>query len=383
MALSVKDQAKYWGIAIAIFVLVLWFLGNVILPFVVGGAIAYCLDPIADRLERMGLSRTLAVTTISLIAVLGFLVILLPAVTLISQQAVQLSQTWPDVVARLQGWLEANFPALMDDSSAIRLRLAEFLQSLSDSAGELATSVLSSAFGLVNALVLLVVVPVVAFYLLLDWDRMVARIDDLLPRDHLDTIRGLGREIDRTLASFIRGQGTVMLIQGAFYAIGLMLAGLNFGLIVGMLAGLLSFIPYVGAIVGGALAMGLALFQFWGTGEVPTDWLRIGIVAAIFIAGQVLEGNVLTPKLVGNSVGLHPVWLIFALSVFGTLFGFVGLLVAVPVAAMIGVLTRFGIEHYQNSTLYSGHEPTTKAERYPADETPAQATPTTPEQSDS
>ncbi len=164
-------------------------------------------------------------------------------------------------------------------------------------------------------------------------------------------VRHLAAEIDRVLASFIRGQGTVCLILGVFYAVALMLAGLNFGLVIGVVAGLISFIPYIGAVVGGALAIGLALVQFWG------DWVWIGAVAAIFAVGQMAEGNVLTPKLVGSSVGLHPVWLIFALSVFGTLFGFVGMLVAVPVAAMIGVVIRFAIAQYKSGLLYRGITP--------------------------
>jgi len=177
---------------------------------------------------------------------------------------------------------------------------------------------------------------------------MVSRIDDQIPRDHVRTIRDLARQIDRTLASFIRGQGTVCLILAAYYAIALMLVGLNFGLVVGAIAGALTFIPYVGAVVGGALAVGLALYQFWG------DWVWIVAVALIFQSGQMIEGNVLTPKLVGSSVGLHPVWLLFALSVFGTLFGFVGLLVGVPVAAVIGVLVRFALHRYKSSPLYLG-----------------------------
>ena len=197
-------------------------------------------------------------------------------------------------------------------------------------------------------MLLFVIVPVVAFYLLYDWDNMVAKVDDLLPRDHAPTIRHLAAEIDKTLASFIRGMGTVSLILGTYYAVALMLVGLQFGLVVGALAGLVTFIPYVGALVGGALAIGLALFQFWG------DWVSIGLVAGIFVLGQIVEGNVLTPKLVGSSVGLHPVWLIFALSVFGSLFGFVGMLVAVPVAAVIGVVARFGIGGYKKSLLYRG-----------------------------
>jgi predicted PurR-regulated permease PerM len=203
---------------------------------------------------------------------------------------------------------------------------------------------------MVNILILLVIVPVVAVYLLYDWDHMVAEIDNLLPRDHAPVIRSLAGQIDNTLASFIRGMGTVCLILGSYYAVALMLVGLQFGLVVGAIAGLITFIPYVGSIVGGVLAVGLALFQFWG------DWLSVGLVAAVFVSGQVIEGNFLTPKLVGSSVGLHPVWLIFALSAFGALFGFVGMLVAVPVAASLGVIARFALEQYRESRLYRGLE---------------------------
>ncbi|MGB5837742.1 MAG: AI-2E family transporter, partial [Albidovulum sp.] len=179
-------------------------------------------------------------------------------------------------------------------------------------------------------------------------DNMVAKIDGWLPLDHRDLVRQLAADVDRVLAAFVRGQVSVCLILGTFYSAGLMLAGLDFGLIVGAIAGLITFIPYVGALIGGALAIGLALFQFWG------DWVSIGVVAGIFAIGQFLEGNVITPRLVGKSVGLHPVWLLFALSAFGTVFGFVGMLVAVPVAAALGVLARFGIGRYLGSLLYLG-----------------------------
>jgi len=201
----------------------------------------------------------------------------------------------------------------------------------------------------INVVALMVIVPVVAFYLLLDWDNMVAAVDRLLPRDYAPRIRFLASEIDKTLAAFIRGMGSVCMMLGIYYAVALMMVGLQFGLVVGFVAGALTFIPYVGALIGGALAIGLGLFQFWG------DWVSLGLVAAIFVFGQVIEGNVLTPKLVGSSVGLHPVWLIFALSVFGSLFGFVGMLVAVPLAAAIGVLARFMIGQYTDSKLYTGH----------------------------
>jgi predicted PurR-regulated permease PerM len=348
MALPVQQQAKYWGIAAAVFLVTLWYLGDVILPFVLGGAIAYCLDPIADRLERMGLSRVLSVLVITLLAVLSFIVATLLVIPTLIHQATGLINTAPQLFQHLQSSLTERFPQLMDADSTIRQQLLAVGEAIRAKGGDFVNGVLSSALSLINMVVLIVVVPVVAFYLLLDWDRMVARVDDLLPRDHAPAIREVAQEIDRTLASFIRGQGTVCLILGTYYALSLAVVGLSFGLVVGSIAGLISFIPYIGAIVGGLLALGLAIYQFWG------DPIWIAAVAGIFVVGQMVEGNVLTPKLVGGSVGLHPVWLIFALSVFGTLFGFVGLLLAVPIAASLGVVTRFLMARYKAGLLYQG-----------------------------
>lgn len=350
MALPVRQQALYWGIATVAFFAVLWALGDVILPFIVGMAIAYFLDPVADRLERLGCSRAMATTIISLIALAIVVLTALIVVPLVVQQATELVAAAPQIFEQLRVFLTERFPSLVDNTSPIRQSLASLGETIQARGAELLQNVLSSAVGVLNVLVFLVVAPVVAFYMLLDWDNMVARIDDLLPRDHQRVIRRLASQIDQTLASFVRGQGTVCLILGTFYAIALMVVGLQFGLVVGLIAGLLTFIPYVGALVGGVLSVGLALFQFWG------EWWQIVAVAIIFQIGQVAEGNVLTPKLVGSSVGLHPVWLIFALSAFGAVFGFVGLLVAVPVAAVIGVLVRFGVERYQEGLLYKGVE---------------------------
>lgn len=348
MALPVRQQVTYWSIATAVFLFLLWALGSVILPFLVGAAIAYFLDPVADRLERLGLSRVLA-TVVIFVFLLGVVTVaLLVIIPLLIQQTNDLIQSAPDLFNQLRTWLTERFPQVMDGESPLRQSLMSIGETIQARGGELLQQLLTSAAGVVNVLVFLVVVPVVAFYMLLDWDRLIASIDALLPRDHADTIRMLAGQIDRTLASFIRGQGTVCLILGTFYAVALMVVGLQFGLVVGLIAGLLTFIPYVGALVGGALSVGLALFQFWG------DWWLIVAVAAIFQVGQMVEGNILTPKLVGSSVGLHPVWLIFALSAFGTLFGFVGMLVAVPVAAAIGVLVRFAIQQYQAGLLYKG-----------------------------
>ena len=348
MALPVRDQVRYWGVATAVLVLALWFLGDVLLPFLLGGAIAYFLDPVADRLERLGLSRTAATVTIAVFGVLAFVIMALLVIPTLIQQALQLFNIAPTLARNLQTFLTDHFPSLLDNGSAVRKTLTSLGEVVQSRGGELLNSILSSAMTVLNIVVLIVVVPVVSIYMLLDWDRMVDRIDGLLPRDHAPVIRRLASEIDKTLASFIRGMGTVCLILGAYYAIALMLVGLQFGLVVGFVAGLITFIPYLGALIGGALAIGLGLFQFWG------DWVSLGLVAGIFVLGQVIEGNILTPRLVGGSVGLHPVWLIFALSVFGTLFGFVGMLVAVPVAAALGVLARFGVEQYTDSRLYRG-----------------------------
>jgi predicted PurR-regulated permease PerM len=350
MALPIRDQVRYWGIAAAVFLLLLWFLGDVLLPFLIGGAIAYFLDPVADRLERLGLSRVAATTLISLIAVFLFILLVLAVIPTLVNQTTALVNAAPELSQRMQAFLLERFPDLADETSTIRQTLAEIGAAIQAKGGQLVQGILSGALGVISVVVFIVVVPVVAFYLLLDWDNMIARIDAMLPRDHAPTLRRLAHEVDAVLAGFVRGQVSVCLALGTFYAVALMVAGLQFGLVVGAIAGAITFIPYIGSIIGGGLAVGLALFQFWG------DWVQIAIIAGIFAVGQFVENNILTPKLVGQSVGLHPVWLLFALAAFGSVFGFVGLLIAVPVAAMIGVLTRFLIEQYQASLLYRGQD---------------------------
>ena len=348
MALPVRQQLTLWGIAFLVFLLLLYVMGQVLLPFLVGGAIAYFMDPVADRLQRAGLSRTAATSLISIVALMIVVLLVLALIPTLIKQLTALINAAPEIFQKLQGFLLERFPDLADSTSTMRQTLADIGAAIQSRGGELAAGVVNSALSVVSIVVFILVVPVVAFYLLLDWDNMIARIDNLLPRDHAATIRRLARDIDTVLAGFVRGQMSVCLLMGGFYSVGLMLAGLQFGLIVGAIAGTITFIPYVGALLGGALAIGLALFQFWG------DWWSIGIVVAIFAAGQFIEGNILTPRLMGRSVGLHPVWLLLALSAFGSAFGFAGMLVAVPVAASLGVLTRFGVQQYEASLLYRG-----------------------------
>ncbi|MEL6914247.1 MAG: AI-2E family transporter [Pseudomonadota bacterium] len=362
MALPTRTQLIYWSIAAFVTALALWYLGAVIMPFIIGMAIAYFLDPVADRLETLGCSRVLATVIITIVAVMIFVLLVVLVVPALVQQAVSLFNAAPTIFSNLRDFLTERYPTLMDETSVARQSLVSVGETIQSRGGELVNTLLTSAAGVINIVLLFVIVPVVAFYLLLDWDNMIAEIDKLVPRDHLDTVRTLAREIDDVLAGFVRGMGTVCLILGSYYAVALMVVGLQFGLVVGFIAGLVTFIPYLGAIIGGVLAMGLALFQFWGVelgadGEVireGTDWVRIVLVGAIFVGGQAVEGNVLTPKLVGSSVGLHPVWLLLALSVFGALFGFLGLLIAVPLAAALGVLARFFVQEYKSGLLYRG-----------------------------
>ncbi len=348
MALTVREQARYWGIAGAMFLVVLWLLGDVMLPFLAGGALAYFLDPVADRLERAGASRSLAVAVIALVTLVAVVGIVLLVVPALIRQAAALVEAAPTLATQLEAFLTQNLPDLLVAESDLRRSLAGLGETVREKGAQLLNALLGSALGVVNAVVFLVVTPVVAVYLLLDWDRMLARLDALLPRDHAPVIRRLAAEVDTVLAGFVRGQITVCGLLAFYYAAALGLVGLDYGLAIGVTAGMISFIPYVGAILGGALSIGVALFQFWD------DPVWIGAVVAVFAAGQLLEGNLLVPRLVGSSVGLHPVWLLFALSVFGALFGFVGLLVAVPVAAALGVLMRFGVAQYLESPLYRG-----------------------------
>ncbi len=346
--MPIREQLRWWGIGFAVLAVALWYLGNVILPFVTGAAIAYFLDPVADRLERMGCSRLVATLIITVAAAVVFVALVLVLIPVLIAQASDLVAQAPAYSKTLQTILAERIPGLMEPDSAVRQTLDAIAAALKARSGQLANTVLLSAVSLIQVIVFIVVVPVVAFYMLMDWDRMIAVIDGWLPLDHADTIRELAAEVDRVLAGFVRGQLSVAALLGTYYAIGLMLTGLQFGLVVGAFAGLISFIPYVGAIFGGALAIGLALFQFWSE-----PWW-IGAVAGVFILGQFLEGNILTPRLVGGSVGLHPVWLMFALSVFGSLFGFTGMLIAVPLAAVIGVFSRFAIRQYLKGRLYLG-----------------------------
>jgi predicted PurR-regulated permease PerM len=351
--MTLQKQVTFWAVAFLLFILVLWLLSPILLPFIAGLVLAYFLDPVADALERLGLPRLVATAVILLLSILLLVLIVLLVVPILGDQIVKFAGDLPSLMQSLLARFNEVAPQWVKD--AIAKSGTDIQGSISDIAGKAAgwtatllASIWSGGMALVNILSLMVVTPIVAFYLLADWDHLVAKLDGWLPRDHAAQIRTIFTDIDAAMAGFIRGQGTVCLLLGAFYALALTIAGLKFGLVIGLAAGLLSFIPYVGALVGGLMAIGVGLVQFW------PDFSSILIIIGIFVAGQFIEGNFLSPKLVGSSIGLHPVWLMFALFAFGYVFGFVGLLLAVPLAAAAGVLVRFALNQYLASKLFRG-----------------------------
>ncbi|MEP3048886.1 MAG: AI-2E family transporter [Roseibium sp.] len=351
--MTLRRQIQFWLISLIVFCAFLFVFAGVLLPFVAGMAVAYLLDPICDRLEKLGMRRMWATFTILfafLLVLILFFILLLPA---LGNQLALFIENFPELVRQLQILVNEQLGQRLANVAGINLQdlqasMVDLVGQGAAFAGKLAQSVWSGGQALLSILSLFVITPVVAFYLLLDWDHMVSRVDSWLPRDHLGEIRGLAREMDEAVAGFVRGQLSVCLILGTFYAASLAVAGLNFGLLIGMGAGLISFIPFVGAGLGFVVSVGVALVQFW------PEWPMILIIGGIFAVGQFLEGNILQPKLVGDSTGLHPVTLMFALFAFGYLFGFVGMLIAVPAAAMIGVLARFALRQYLASPVYRG-----------------------------
>lgn len=349
-----RRQISFWLAGAVVLALLLYLFSDILLPFVAGMVLAYFLDPVADRLQRLGLSRVMATVVILVTFVVVLVVALVVLVPVLATQMTDFAGKLPEYLTRLQTlitsfdpqWLEQRFGV---DANSLKEGLNSVLTSGFGLLTTVFTSIWSSGVALVSLVSLFVVTPVVAFYMLLDWDRMIATVDSWVPRDHVKTVRAIATDINTATAGFVRGQGTLCLVLGAMYAFGLTLTGLNFGILIGLFAGLISFIPYVGSLTGLVLAVGVAFVQFW------PDWTMVVAVAAVFFVGQFIEGNILSPKLVGKSVGLHPVWLMFSLFAFGALFGFVGLLIAVPAAAAVAVLVRFAIARYLESPLYTGH----------------------------
>jgi len=359
-------QIRFWLLGFVLFLAVVYLLRGILLPFVAGMALAYFLDPVCDRLERAGQSRTLATTLVTIVFAVLAIAALLLLVPLLYDQIVNLAERLPAYLDRLRTILQPIIQELQR-----RLPVESFGQARQALSGQAANvlgwiggalgRLLTGGLALVNILSLMFITPVVTFYLLRDWDRIVMHVDSWLPRGHAEVIREQCALIDRTLAGWVRGQATVCLLLAAYYGIALTVIGLDFGLAVGLLTGLLSFVPFVGAITGFVFGVGIAFAQY-------SNWGPIVAVLAVFIVGQVIEGNFLTPKLVGDRVGLHPVWVMFGLLAGGALFGFVGVLLALPVAAVVGVLARFALARYLESRYYRHGEAQPPVVALPPDE---------------
>lgn len=343
----------FWTLVILLLAAGLSMVEQILLPFIIGVMVAYFLDPVVDRLEARGMDRGWAsFCIISLFFAITALAIFLLA-PMIYRQSANLASALIDYAASLKTQYE---PVLENALQKLEMDSLTRAQSFAATGGQklmqYVTGVMSnlwqSGLAAVNLLSLIFIMPVVAFYLLRDWDRTIERLNTLLPRDHAGTIRGLATDMNAALAGFIRGQTNVCLLLGAFYAIGLTLAGLNYGLVIGLGTGIASFIPIVGMSVGVLIGMATAYMQFGG------DAVMLGVIAGIFAVGSIIEGNFLSPRIVGDKVNLHPLWIIFALLAGSAVMGFMGILIAVPAAAVIAVLVRFALRIYKESDFYGG-----------------------------
>ncbi|OAM75708.1 AI-2E family transporter [Devosia elaeis] len=353
--MMLRNQVLIWiGLLLAL-ILVLWVFRGILLPFVVGAALAYLLNPLVNQLQKWRFNRVWA-TVVVLLCMMAIVVTLFSIfVPLIGQQIIGLIQRLPAYFSDLQQLATRYSPELNEwlgpeRAAQVQVSINDLTRNALGFIATLPAELVN--IGLTGAAVVgfTILSPVVAFYLLLDWEGMVRGIDGLLPQTHKAEIKGILRDIDRSMAGVIRGQGGVLLIDAAYYATALSLIGLNYGLAVGLIAGLMSFIPFAGFTLGLGLSVGIAIVQF-----APNWWMVAG-VASIFLFWQFIEGNVLYPKLVGSSININPVWMMFALLALGAVFGFVGLLLAVPMAAIASVLVRYGVRKYKESSLYLGSD---------------------------
>lgn len=348
---SLPPQTWFWISLFAATILFVWLFHDVMAPFVTGMAFAYLLNPAVTRLSRR-VPRGLATMIVLILFILILFGVILAFSPMIARQLTELLNNLPQYYEKSYTYITGHIDRAMgslnpSDIAKVREAAKEQVGTVLSGAKGMLGRLWSGGMALIDVVTFCVITPVVAFYFLRDWPIIVKKVDNLLPRKHARTIRAMMREFNVRLNGFVRGQLLVCLALGTIYGVGLTLVGLNFGLAIGLIAGLLSFIPYIGSIFGFIASVGVALLQYKGI-EMPL------VVAGIFFLGQFIEGNFLTPKLVGERVGLHAVWVIFALLAGGQLFGFTGLLLAVPCAALIGVVVRHGIIWYQKSPMYLG-----------------------------
>jgi predicted PurR-regulated permease PerM len=359
--MRIEWQIVFWVAALAFIGMLLWLFNGVIMPFAAAFVIAYLMDPLADYLQRHGMNRLAATLFILLGIVFVLALILVLVVPVLAHQSVAFIQALPGLLNKLQSLITGVVGKVNAQYAEPLLRklgyhsasVPDMRASVGDIAGQAAgwfvgvlNSLVAHGAALISLMSLVVVTPVVAFYMLLDYHRMIAAVDGLIPPRYRGIVHQLAHQIDRTMSGFLRGQSLVCLFLGLWYGLLLSLVGLNFGLLIGITAGFLSFIPYVGSMTALVAAAIISIVQGW------PHWTLFAEAMGVVVVGQFLEGNVISPKLVGDNVGLHPVWLMFALLAFGTLFGFTGLIIAVPVAAATGVIMRFAVQKYRESHLF-------------------------------
>ena len=349
--MNARNQFIFWTVAAFAFFGFIVIFKSVLLPFVLGIVIAYLLNPLVGKLRKIGLRRgpaALFILLCFLAVVMSFLAVLIPV---LYKELVEFSADFPGYVDRISEILTpyaAKARGLIGhETGDIQTLIRQHIGTGMNVAGRVLVGLAVGGSAVVDVLAVAVIMPIAAYFMMKEWPRITKWVEDLVPRDKKTEIMDLFRQMDRKLSGFVRGQVSVALILGVFYAIALSIAGLKYGLLIGFSAGLLSIIPMVGSTVGLIVSILVAAVQ---TGS----WVYVAIIAAIFLFGQLVEGNFLTPKLVGESVGMHPLWVFFALMAGGSLFGILGMLIAVPVAAVAGVLIAFGIRKYKASPYYAG-----------------------------
>lgn len=357
--MSQPSLSLRWQMLILVLVVgfVLWLLAPVLTPFVVAATFAYLFDPLVGRLQRLKLSRPFAVTIVFVALLLLMILFLLEVIPYLQRQVTTLIGKLPAWIEWLQndavGWLNARFDLglEMPDTQQLIALVQQHWREAGGAAAMVFATVSKSGFAILASLAHLIIVPIAFFYLLRDWHVMIGHIRELLPRSTEPTVARLARESDETLSGFVRGQLSVMLVLAVFYAIGLRVIGLDVGPLIGVVSGLISFVPYLGAIIGVLAGLIAAYVQYH-------DWLHLVLVLVVFQIGHLLEVYVLVPRLVGEKIGLHPLAVIFAILAGGELFGFLGVLLALPVASVIMVLLRYVHVRYRDSALYrAGHQP--------------------------
>lgn len=348
--MSITKQATFWGVTSFLLLAFVWIFKSVLMPFVLGMVIAYLLNPLVHRFSTKGVKRTTSsafIITIFFLIVTAVIVIVAP---IVAKESAELLKSLPDYLDKIfnlmqpyMGWVHENLGQdyMIEAKSFLKDNVSKILTF----SGGLANGLAAGGQAVAGVITTIVLTPLVAFYMMKEWPLITNWVEGIIPRHNEKMIKDLLKEIDQKLSGFIRGQLTVAFLLGIIYAVALTLAGLNYGFLIGVSAGVLSIIPMVGSTLGLLVAVAVAWFQ---AGEVQ----YVLIIAAIFIVGQIIEGNILSPKLLGKSVGLHPLWILFALMAGGSLFGILGMLLAVPVAAVVGVLASFAIMQYQKSPLY-------------------------------